>query len=247
LKIPNRLRNYWDEDFSTAKVDCTEYFENYLLPEAGAPVILCLDEVDRVFPYPEVASEFLGLLRAWHERGKVEQVWKRLRLVVVHSTDVYIPLNINESPFNVGVPIELPEFTPEQVQELARQHGQDWSESLVEQLMGMVGGHPDLVQQALSHCQIHGNDSLAQLLQAAPTDAGIYANHLRHLWRMLQPHPDLAKALLQVIDANAPVHLDLIAAYKLYSMGLVKKQGNQVRLSCNLYRQYFRDHLGELS
>ena len=77
----------------------------------------------------------MGLLRAWHERGKVEQVWKRLRLVVVHSTDVYIPLNINESPFNVGVPIELPEFTPEQVQELARQHGQDWSESLVEQLM----------------------------------------------------------------------------------------------------------------
>ncbi|EGJ29415.1 MULTISPECIES: AAA-like domain-containing protein [Moorena] len=246
LKIPNRLRDYWDEDFSTAKVDCTEYFENYLLPEAGAPVVLCLDEVDRVFPYPEVASEFLGLLRAWHERGKVEQVWKRLRLVVVHSTDVYIPLNINESPFNVGVPIELPEFTPEQVQELARQHGQDWSESLVEQLMGMVGGHPDLVQQALSHCQIHGNNSLAQLLQAAPTDAGIYANHLRHLWRMLQPHPDLAKALLQVIDANAPVHLDLIAAYKLYSMGLVKKQGNQVMASCNLYRQYFRDHLGEL-
>ncbi|WP_293046623.1 AAA-like domain-containing protein [Moorena sp. SIO1F2] len=27
LKIPNRLRDYWDEDFSTAKVDCTEYFE----------------------------------------------------------------------------------------------------------------------------------------------------------------------------------------------------------------------------
>ncbi|NEP34961.1 MAG: molecular chaperone Tir, partial [Moorea sp. SIO3B2] len=44
----------------------------------------------------------------------------------------------------------------------------------------------------------------------------------------------------------APVHLDLIAAYQLYSMGLVKKQGNQVMASCNLYRQYFRDHLGEL-
>ncbi|HBB36181.1 MAG TPA: molecular chaperone Tir, partial [Cyanobacteria bacterium UBA9273] len=91
LGLPNRLAEYWDEEFSTSKVDCTEYFEKYLLPQAGSPVVLCLDEVERVFPYPEVASEFLGLMRAWHERGKVEKVWKRLRLVVVHSTEVYIP------------------------------------------------------------------------------------------------------------------------------------------------------------
>jgi serine/threonine-protein kinase len=242
--MPNRLAEYWDEEFSTSKVDCTEYFEKYLLPEAGSPVVLCLDEVDRVFPYREVASEFLGLLRAWHERGKVETVWQRLRLVVVHSTEVYIPLNINESPFNVGLPIELPEFTLAQVRELARQHGWDGCPSVVESLMEMVGGHPYLVEQAFSHPQLNG--SLEQLLQAAPTDAGIYAHHLRHLWRILQQHPDLAEALLPVIEAEAPVRLESLSAYKLHSMGLVKKEGNAVRLSCELYRQYFREHLGEL-
>lgn len=246
LGIPNRLAEYWDEEFSTSKVDCTEYFEKYLLPEAGSPVVLCLDEVDRVFPYREVASEFLGLLRAWHERGKVEKVWQRLRLVVVHSTEVYIPLNINESPFNVGLPLELPEFTLSQVQELARQHGQNWSQSLVEQLMEMVGGHPYLVDQAFSYYQLKGKGSLESLLQTAPTDAGIYANHLRHLWRILQQHPDLAKALLKVVEADSPMRLESLQAYKLYSMGLVKKQGNEVRLSCDLYRQYFRERLGEL-
>ncbi|HBB36182.1 MAG TPA: molecular chaperone Tir, partial [Cyanobacteria bacterium UBA9273] len=163
-----------------------------------------------------------------------------------HSTEVYIPLNINESPFNVGLPIELPEFTLSQVQELARQHGQNWSQSLVEQLMAMVGGHPYLVEQAFSHYQINSHDSLAQLLQAAATDAGIYANHLRHLWRILQQYPDLAEALGQVVEADSPVRLESLQAYKLHSMGLVKKQGNEVRLSCNLYRQYFREHLGEL-
>jgi len=245
LGIPNQLAQYWDEEFSTSKVDCTEYFEKYLLPQAGSPVVLCLDEVDRVFPYREVASEFLGLLRAWHERGKVEKVWKRLRLVVVHSTEVYIPLNINESPFNVGVAIELPEFSLSQVLELAQQHGQDWSQAAVEQLMEMVGGHPYLLEQAFCHCQINGKDSLEQLLQAAPTDAGIYANYLRHLWRILQQQPDLAEALLKVINADCPVRLEPMQAYKLHSMGLVKKQGNEVTPSCYLYRQYFKEHLSQ--
>lgn len=246
LGIPNDLKKYWDEEYSTSKVDCTEYFEKYLLPQAGFPVVLCLDEVDRIFPYREVASEFLGLLRAWHERSKVEAIWKQLRLVVVHSTEVYIPLNINESPFNVGLPIELPEFTLSQVQELAQQYQLDWSQSIVEQLMEIVGGHPYLVNQAFSHCQINGNDSLEKLLQVAPTDAGIYANHLRHLWRILQQHQDLTEALLQVIDANYPVRLKSMPAYKLHSMGLVKKQGNKVMMSCNLYRHYFKERLGEI-
>ncbi|NEP02128.1 MAG: molecular chaperone Tir [Symploca sp. SIO2E9] len=246
LGMPNRLAEYWDEEFSTSKVDCTEYFEKYLLPQASSPVVLCLDEVDRIFPYSEVASEFLGLLRAWHERGKVEPIWKQLRLVVVHSTEVYIPLNINESPFNVGLAIELPEFTLSQVQELAQQYRLDWSQSIVEQLMEIVGGHPYLVEQAFSHCQINGNDSLEQLLQEAPTDAGIYANHQRHLWRILQQHQDLTEALLQVIDADYPVRLKSMSAYKLHSMGLVKKRGNEVMVSCNLYRQYFRERLGEI-
>ncbi len=30
--------------------------------------------------------------------------------MVVHSTEVYSSLDINHSPFNVGFPIELPEF-----------------------------------------------------------------------------------------------------------------------------------------
>ncbi|OJJ18156.1 molecular chaperone Tir [Roseofilum reptotaenium AO1-A] len=242
LGIPNQLKNYWDEEFSTSKVDTTDYVQNYLLPKAKSPVILCLDEVDRIFPYPQVASEFLGLLRAWHERGKVESVWQQLRLVVVHSTEVYIPLNINESPFNVGVPIELSEFTLSQVQEFAQQHQQNWSQSSVEQLMEMVGGHPYLIEQAFSHYRTDP-DSLELLLKEAPTEAGIYVNHLRHLWNIVQQHPDLVKALSAVIESDTPVRLDSMDAYKLYSLGLVKRQGNNVFPSCRLYRDYFRDFL----
>ena len=80
---------------------------------------------------------------------------KNSAIAVIHSTKVNISLSLNQSPFNVGLPIKLSEFTPEQVQELARRHGLEWSDSYpVGQLMNMVGGHPYLVHLALYYLAI---------------------------------------------------------------------------------------------
>ncbi|MEM9807212.1 MAG: AAA-like domain-containing protein [Cyanobacteria bacterium P01_D01_bin.56] len=32
----------------------------------------------------------------------------RLRTLVVHSTDIYVPIKIHQSPFNVGLPSYIP-------------------------------------------------------------------------------------------------------------------------------------------
>ena len=59
-------------------------------------------------------------------------------------------LNINQSPFNVGLSLKLPEFTVEQVTELARRYELDWCDSqAVKNLMYWVGGQPYLIHQAL--------------------------------------------------------------------------------------------------
>jgi AAA-like domain/TIR domain/CHAT domain len=121
LGLPERLEGNWSRILG-AKVNCTNYFERYILSEISSPLALGLDEVDLVFQHPEIAADFFGLLRAWHEEAKDKDLWKKLRLVVVHSTEVYIPMNINQSPFNVGLSIELPEFSPEAVQGLAQRH-----------------------------------------------------------------------------------------------------------------------------
>lgn len=245
LGLPSQLDDYWDEEGMGSKVSCTTYFEEYLLAQTNNPLALCLDDVDLVFPYPELYKDFFGLLRSWYEKARSRNIWKKLRLVIVHSTDVYIQLNINQSPFNVGVPIELPEFNTEQVQNLAHQHGLNWDASQVEQLMKMVGGHPYLVQQALSHLKTHGDITLNQLLETAPTEAGIYNHHLRQHLLVLQQHPELASALKKVVSATASVQLEPMQAYKLHSMGLVKLSGNQVQPRCQMYSQYFCDRLGD--
>ena len=242
LKVSNKLKDYWDDQFSSSKMNCTAYFEEYLLREINQPLVLGLDEVDCVFEYPEIAAEFFGLLRAWHEQAKSFYIWKKLRLVVVHSTEVYVPMNMNQSPFNVGVPIELPEFSSEQILDLARRHGLNWNSIEVNQLTDMVGGHPYLVRVALYRFAC--NDiSFDDFLNTAHTESSVYCDHLRrHLWN-LEQHPDLATAMNKVVSNTKAVTLNSIQCSKLYSMGLVQVQGTDVTPRCNLYRQYFRDHL----
>ncbi|MDX2212422.1 MAG: AAA-like domain-containing protein [Oculatellaceae cyanobacterium bins.114] len=52
LRLPNKLAEYWDEEILGSKDNCTAYFEEYLLAEISAPLVLGLDEVDMVFEYP---------------------------------------------------------------------------------------------------------------------------------------------------------------------------------------------------
>lgn len=247
LGIPNRLADYWDEQFSTSKMNCTAYFEEYLLPQTVNPLILCLDEVERIFPHPEIASDFLGLLRAWHEQANIRRIWKQLRLVVVHSTEVYVPLKVDQSPFNVGVPIELPEFTNLQVQYLAQQYGLSWDLTEVKRLMDMVGGHPYLVKQAISLLKTNKSVTLSQILETAATESGIYGSYLRRYWNILQKDSELAEALKKVVTQTNKVYLESVQSYKLHSMGLVHLSGNEVKIACNLYRQYFSHCFGASS
>ncbi|MEM8641143.1 MAG: AAA-like domain-containing protein [Cyanobacteria bacterium P01_G01_bin.54] len=243
LRISPKLDDYWTQTYGS-KDNCTAFFEDCLLSQSETPLVLGLDEVDRVFDYPTIADDFFGLLRAWYEEAGYgdmgSELWERLRLVVVHSTEAYLPMPVTQSPFNVGLPIDLTEFTVAQVQNLAARHGLDWSERQIAPLMEMVGGHPYLVRLAL-YAVAHHQISLAQLLDEAVTEAGVYGDHLRrHGWN-LQQHPELGTAFQTVVTLDHPVELESIVAFKLHSMGLVRLHGNAVTPRFALYRHYFRD------
>lgn len=244
LHLESGLDDYWEAE-AGSKTNCTSYFEEYLLPETESPLALCLDDVDLIFPYPEIYEDFFRLLRFWHERANSRPIWQKLRLVVVHSTEVYIPLNIHQSPFNVGVPMELPELTAQQVQDFSRQHGLDLNPPQIEQLMAMVGGHPDLLRQAFYHLKHYPKFTVENLLTMAATETGMYGNHLRELWLLLQEDAELAAAFKTVVTATTRVQLKPMQAYQLDRMGLVQISGNGVQPRCQLYRQYFSQALGD--
>lgn len=239
LELKPNLDEYWDEDLGS-KICSTLYLQGYLLEQIGTPLVLALDEVSRIFEHPEVAQDFLPLLRSWYEEAKRLSTWGKLRLIVVHSTEIYVPLQLNQSPFNVGLPIELTYFSLDEVQQLAQCYGLDWSDGEeARQLMDMVGGHPALIHTAIYHLS-RREMTLAQLLETASTATGIYNHHLHRHSVALEQQPELASALHAVMNATEPVELEPILAYKLNSLGLIKQLGNKAILGCGLYRRYCR-------
>ncbi|BAZ33094.1 TPR repeat-containing protein [Cylindrospermum sp. NIES-4074] len=238
LQLEPRLEDYWDEDIGS-KISCSLYFRNHLLKQIDTPLVLALDEVNYIFEHPHVAKDVLPLFRSWYEEAKREPIWQKLRLIIVHSTEIYVPLQLKQSPFNVGLPIELSSFSLEQVQQLAQCYGLNWTDGQeATELMAMVEGHPALVHMAIYHLS-RGEMTFAQFLDTAATSKGIYSSHLQRHQAILQEQPDLAKALDSVINAQQPISLDSLMTYKLSSMGLIKQLKDKVIPSCELYRRYF--------
>lgn len=238
LGLESRLNDYWDEDMG-ALVNSTIYFQGYLLKELSNPIVLALDGIEQLFEYPEVASDFFVLLRSWYEETKDISVWQKLRVVIAHAVEVYIPLPTHRSPFNVGLAIELPTFSPEQVQDLASRHQLQLTKPEIEQLMKLTGGFPYLIRLAL-YQSVRLEIPVQTLLQNATTDTGIYQQHLQSQWWNLQQHPKLTDAFGQVL--KAPTQLEMEVAFKLKSLGLVHLIENQATVSCELYREYFRNY-----
>lgn len=243
LGIDPKLDDKWDQEIG-CKLSCSVYLQSYLLKQSKSPVVLVLNEVDRFFEYPQIAQEFFGLLRFWYEEARQDTNLHKLRLVVVYSTEVYVPLDINRSPFNIGLPIRLPEFTDYQVENLAQRHGLDWTSSNeVAQLMSLVGGHPALIRIALYYlcCQ---RITLEELIQEAIANGGIYRYHLWRHWTILQENSSLLKAYVEVVAAKQSISLNAIDAHQLESLGLITYEGDRILPRCELYRAYFKKQLG---
>lgn len=252
LHIPSMIKEYYNNDYIGEKVNCTIYFQEYLLKQVNNPVVLVFNELNRLFECPAVAQDFLALLRSWYEEAKHNGGFKQLRFILVHSTEIYINLNINQSPFNVGLPVNLPEFTVEQIQHLANVHDLNWEGKVGKnnafELHALVGGHPYLIRLALYDLAMHPDNSLNYLLEQAPTISGIYSTYLRGLLAQVTKNPELAAALQQLINNGGKARLNHLLAYKLQSLGLVNINNLDCTFSCDLYRKYFSyQNLAELN
>jgi hypothetical protein len=236
LGYSSTLDDYWDAE-AGSKVSSTIYLQHVLLKNTHVPMVLLFNEINRVFEHSTIAHEFLPLLRSWYEEAKSDTPLHKLRFILSYSTEVYVPLNLNQSPFNVGLPINLRDLTAEEVQVLANAY--DLSSEVVSPLMELVNGHPYLIQLALYHLW-GGQSTLQELLHKASTPAGIYASHLNHCLVNLQNEAGLAEAFQQVVQVDEGVGLELAIAHQLESLGLIQfDDGGQAKPLCKLYQQFF--------
>ena len=242
LALDLKLDDYWSSDRGNM-LSCTRYLKA-ILEQLKQPLVLGLDEVDRLLNYPEISQDFFYLLRSWHEEANNDDLWEKLRLIVVYSTEDFGSLDINQSPFNVGLPIELKPLERSQLSKLANDYGLNLSASQSESLMTMLGGHPYLMDLIFAKLSSSSELSLDELLEEAATDTGIYSSYLLHHLINLQSCNQLTQVFTEVLDSPKPLQIDSLIGYQLYRMGLITwSENNSVVPSCELFRLYFSPRL----
>lgn len=241
LDLSIDLEEHWKPIFGS-NYNCTQFLGRTLLSQRSEPVVIALDDVDVLFEHPQIASDFLGLLRAWSEKAKhsvaQNDPWHLLKLLVIHSTEVYIPLHQHQSPFNIGLSVELPDFTSQQVMNLAALYDVSWTETDITSIMALVGGKPNLIRLSLDWV-LENSTSVQEIIENATEPVGIFHEHLRQQFRHIQKYSALIPLLKEVMTNEQPVPCSALQGFQLESLGLVKFQGQAASPSCALYRRYF--------
>lgn len=239
LDLEPRIADYWNDENGDG-FNCRRYMERYVLPNAGGPVVLAIDEADRIFG-ALFRADFFGMLRSWHNQRATSEAMRRLDIVLVASTvpQMYIadPL---QSPFNVAENIRLADFTLADAASLNARYWSPLSDDQLRRLLDLVGGHPFLTHYGI-YSVATGSISLDRLFATAPHDDGPFDDHLRHLLLRLHGVPELSECLRQIIGGETCV--DERMYYRLSGAGLVRREGSAVVPRCRLYADFFRERL----
>ena len=73
------------------KISCELYYQEHLLSSLQTPIVLMITAAEELLQHPKIAQEFFPLLRSWHEKAKWSVPWRKLLLVIMHATEIYVP------------------------------------------------------------------------------------------------------------------------------------------------------------
>ncbi|MBE9260852.1 AAA-like domain-containing protein [Microcystis sp. LEGE 00066] len=242
LKINESLLDkFWSRPGTPAH-KTRRYLEEYVLQPSANPLVFVFEKFDTILETETLGNEICGILRSWHERRS--QPWRKLRLIIIHSTEFYSNYDFYASPLiGVGYVASLSDFNTEQVLSFAQVHGINWTLSDVNKVMNLVGGNPYLIKLILVKLQ-EGN-SLEKVLDDALQGREPFQSHFFLLMRYLKSNANLRNIFRQILQKKAltPAQMKGESVQFLERLGLIDKNYDTLEVRCNLYQVYFDDLL----
>ena len=220
----------FDRNFSS-------FLDEFVFAVDTTPILLCLDEVDRVFSSP-LKSDFFSSVRAFYNRSAYDQALKKMRwLLSTSSEPSFFIEDLNQSPFNIGLRVSLNTFTIGETAEFARRHGVAADAPLLGRIQEYTGGRPFLVHLFLYHMALNPR-SLEQFFDGKSAGGGIFLDHLNHYLKQFQKEPDLQKAMKRVMAGEGCDDVRMLD--RLEAAGLARRDpALKLVCHCRLYRDYF--------
>lgn len=196
-----------------------------LLPRTSGVLLLALDRVDGLREEPFIDA-ILTALRVFLDRARAAQPeWQHLRLCLCSSLEPrWLVRHPGRSPFTLTPPIELPDLTMPQLQELAKQHGLGWNAADLGVLAGLIGGHPYLARLAMYAAAIRGL-SIEQVTSDARPGAQVFDGFLEICRQRLMAQPGLWPTAERALASKPLSGMDRLLLPRLQRMGLVRLDG----------------------
>ncbi|MDJ1184029.1 AAA-like domain-containing protein [Roseofilum casamattae] len=234
------LDEFWQKKIAVG-IRCTDYLETYVFCKVDDPKTLIIDGVDRVIGLESIQSPFLRLFRSWNEqhlkKNNRDQKLVFPNLLLAYGTEPYAEYELEGSPFeNVGLSLELQEFTDKQILDLAKKYRLKWNKSQVLELKNLLGGYPELLNHAFYYIK-QEEVNLNQFLATVKQPDSPLIGHLRKKARLLQEHPKLAQHFYEIIHQQDCGNE--LAKFQLEKAGLIKLENGKYKVRCKLYQEYF--------
>jgi len=239
LQLENLNSTSWDPGYGYDR-NISHFISHHVLAKDETPLLICLDEVDRLFRF-SVSSQFFSSIRAFYNRGAIDKNWRKVRWILGTSTEPHFFIdNLSESPFNIGLRIRLQHFQAAEVRKLAERYGIQVEKSLIDRIMTYLGGQPYLVNLLLFNI-VRYPAELDQFFDVQSSGKGIFRDHLHRFLIQFQQEKILFEAMKDI--SNGGEYKDIKVLSRLEAAGLVVRDHEKLVPSCQLYAHFFRAEL----
>lgn len=152
LSLPFDLESWWEKRARQSPAHrFREAFSELVLDGTEGSVVIFVDEIDKTLELP-FTDDFFGAIRGFYNARSRTPAFRRLSFVLLGvASPGELVKDARNTPFNVGVPIELGDFDRAQARPLLAGLGVagDAAETALREVLEWTDGHPYLTQKLL--------------------------------------------------------------------------------------------------
>ena len=223
----------------------TNFFRDVMLKEVSEPIVIFFDEIDSTLSIP-FSDDFFVALRAIYNARPTTSDFQRLSFVMIGvATPSDLIKDEKRTKFNVGVSVDLTDFTYKEALPLAGELDKD----VLKWILAWTGGHPYLTQRLCAYlseskAKITENDVAGAVKDLFEGEQGRQDDNLQFVRDMLIKRSSNPTQMLKIykgISEGREVEDDIRSTIKahLKISGIVHAQNGYLLPRNQIYSKVF--------
>jgi len=239
-------------DFGVTK-RLTDFFHDVVLAQIKDPMVIFVDEIDSTLSL-DFTDDFYAAVRYFYNARAQSPEFQRLTFVLLGvATPGDLIIDPHRTPFNIGQPVHVTDFTYEEALPLAKglELPVDQARQVLQWVMKWTGGHPYLTQRL---CR-----AIFEQFRRDWTEAEVDRTVAMTFFGRMSEEDNNLQFVRDMLTRRAPNKLAVISAYKdirlgrtsvrdeeqspikshLKLSGVVKRENGKLQVRNPIYREVF--------